>query len=156
DVIYKQTKIYPDFPGAGAAGGLGAALKIFLNAEIISGIDGIIEILNLDKKIKDCDIVITGEGSMDHQSAFGKAPLGIAKLAKKFTKKVIAINGRTDDSASEFLGKEIDTIYSCFGNEKYDLKYLKLNAKNKLKEAAEKFCRDVINSADVNKKIIVL
>jgi glycerate kinase len=156
DVIYKQTKIYPDFPGAGAAGGLGAALKIFLNAEIISGIDGIIEILNIDKKIKDCDIVITGEGSMDHQSAFGKAPLGIAKLAKKFTKKVIAINGRTDDSASEFLGKEIDTIYSCFGNAKYDLKYLKLNAKNKLKEAAEKFCRDVINSADVNKKIIVL
>ncbi len=156
DIIKKQTGINPDFPGAGAAGGLGAALKIFLNAEIISGIDGIIKILKIEDKIKKCDAVITGEGSMDYQSAYGKAPLGIAKLAKKFSKKVYAICGRTDDSAMEFLGKEIDTIYSCFGNSKHELKFLKQNAKQKLKEAAELLCDNILNSSDVNKKLISL
>jgi len=79
--------------GAGAAGGLGAGLFAFLNAEIRNGIDAIIEAIGLEENIKDADLVITGEGAMDMQTFFGKGVYGVAKLAKKYNKPVITING---------------------------------------------------------------
>jgi glycerate 2-kinase len=141
-IVKTQSGIETDFPGAGAAGGLGSALKVFLNAKISLGIESVIKILNIEEKIKSSDVVIVGEGSMDSQSVFGKAPYGIAWLAKKLNKKVIAINGRTDESDKMSYNKLFDEIYSCFGSEKLDLTYLKKNAKQRLTDAAKMFCND--------------
>ncbi len=80
-----------DMPGAGAAGGLGASLMAFLNAELRPGIDIVIEVVKLEEAIKDADLVITGEGKIDSQTIYGKAPIGVAKIAKKYNIPVIAI-----------------------------------------------------------------
>ena len=80
-------------PGAGAAGGLGAGLMAFLNAELIPGIDFILKLTELEKYVKKADLVITGEGKMDRQTLYGKAPAGVAKLAKKYNCPVIGIAG---------------------------------------------------------------
>jgi len=79
--------------GAGAAGGLGAGLVTFLNAELKSGTDIIIQVTHLEDKIKDADLVITGEGAMDNQTFYGKSAYGVAMLAKKYNIPVITVNG---------------------------------------------------------------
>lgn len=86
-----------DVPGSGAAGGLGAGLMAFLNAQLKSGIEIIIETLKLEEKIKEADIVISGEGKIDFQTAFGKTISGIAKLCKKHNKPLIVIAGTVED-----------------------------------------------------------
>ena len=87
--------------GAGAAGGLGAGLHAFLNATLRPGTDIIIEANDLESKIKEVDLVITGEGAMDKQTFFGKSSYGVAMLARKYNIPVITINGsvfmRRDD-----------------------------------------------------------
>lgn len=85
--------------GSGAAGGLGFALLSYLDAKMQSGISLVIEQTNIEEKIKNVDLVVTGEGRLDHQSAMGKAPIGIASLAKKYGKKVIAFAGCVTDNA---------------------------------------------------------
>lgn len=89
--------------GSGGAGGLGAGLIVFLNAEMKSGIDIIIEKTKIEEKIKNVDLIITGEGKIDYQTQFGKASYGLAKLGKKYNKKVIGICG--------FMGENIDNLY---------------------------------------------
>jgi glycerate kinase len=79
--------------GSGAAGGLGAGLAVFLNANLKPGTDVIIEATGLEDKIKEADLVITGEGALDNQTFFGKSVSGVAKLARKHSKPVITING---------------------------------------------------------------
>ena len=83
----------PDIKGAGAAGGLGFALKHYLNAQMLKGIDLVIKYTGIEEIIKDVDLVICGEGKIDYQTLSGKAPVGIAKLAKKYHKRVIAVGG---------------------------------------------------------------
>lgn len=90
-------------PGTGAAGGMGAALLAFLNAKLRPGIEIITELLNLDHLIKEADLVITGEGRLDHQSINGKVPVGVATIAKKYNKPVIAIVGS--------LGHDVEIVY---------------------------------------------
>ena len=85
--------------GAGAAGGLGYGFLGFLNAKLESGVDIIIEETNLESHLQDADFVITGEGRLDHQTAMGKAPIGVTKLAKKHNTKVIALAGSVSDDA---------------------------------------------------------
>ena len=80
-----------DVPGAGAAGGLGASLMAFLDAELKPGIEIIIEIVKLEQVIKGADLVITGEGKIDSQTIYGKAPIGVARIAKKYNIPVIAV-----------------------------------------------------------------
>ncbi|NJK85162.1 MAG: glycerate kinase, partial [Bacteroidales bacterium] len=82
-----------DIPGSGAAGGMGAALLAFMNAELRPGFSVISELIHLDDKISKTDLVITGEGKLDHQTRFGKTPSGVATIAKKFGKPVIAVAG---------------------------------------------------------------
>lgn len=82
-----------EMKGAGAAGGLGAGLVAFLDAELSPGTDIVISATSLEDKIKDVDLVITGEGAMDRQTFFGKSSYGVARLAKKYKKTVITING---------------------------------------------------------------
>ncbi|EOL9013511.1 glycerate kinase [Cronobacter malonaticus] len=80
-------------PGAGAAGGMGAALLGMLNAELRLGIEIVIESLGLAQAVRDADLVITGEGRLDSQSIHGKTPIGVARVAKQFQRPVVAIAG---------------------------------------------------------------
>lgn len=89
--------------GAGAAGGLGAGLMAFLNAQLKKGIDLIIEYTSLEERIKGADYVFTGEGSIDGQTLFGKTPYGVASIAKKYTVPVIAFSGR--------IGNGVEPLY---------------------------------------------
>lgn len=79
--------------GAGAAGGLGAAFAGFLHAELKSGIELVLNFVNMENYMKDADLVITGEGMLDGQTSMGKAPIGVAKLAEKYDVPVIALAG---------------------------------------------------------------
>ena len=85
---------YRDKAGAGAAGGLGFGLMSFCGATIRPGFDVVAETVGLESKMKDVDVVITGEGSLDRQTLEGKTPAGVARLARKLGKKVFAIVGR--------------------------------------------------------------
>ncbi|AOR23861.1 glycerate kinase [Clostridium taeniosporum] len=90
--------------GAGAAGGLGAALLAFLNGKLKRGIDLVIKHTNLSEKVKGADFLFTGEGSIDSQTIFGKTPIGVAKIAKRENVKTIAFAGK--------IGKEVESLYS--------------------------------------------
>ena len=100
-----------DFPGAGAAGGLGFAFNTFLNADLQSGIDIIINEIGLEKYIKNADLVVTGEGRLDFQTVMGKAPHGVAKIAKKYNKKVIAFSGIIGKGAEKCNENGIDAYF---------------------------------------------
>ena len=88
-----------NMPGSGAAGGMGFALLSYLNAKLMSGIELVMRETGLENYIKNADIVVTGEGRLDGQSYMGKAPIGVAKLAKKYNKPVIAFSGCVTDDA---------------------------------------------------------
>ena len=90
---------FHSIPGAGAAGGLGFGLIAWLNAEIKPGFEIISKKAGLEEKIRDSDLVITGEGKIDAQSKYGKTPYGVAKLAKKYKVPVMAFAGIVEDEA---------------------------------------------------------
>ncbi len=100
-----------DYKGAGAAGGLGFAFLSFTNATLEPGINIILEKTRLEDYIKDADIVVTGEGRLDSQTAMGKAPIGVAKLAKKYGKKVIAFSGCVTRDAEILNTHGIDAFF---------------------------------------------
>lgn len=116
-----------EFPGTGAAGGLGFALITYLNAKLESGINLVIKETLLEEYIKNSDIVITGEGRLDGQSYMGKAPIGVASLAKKHGKKVIAFSGCVTSDAVICNEYGIDAFFPilrtpCSLNEAMDSK----------------------------------
>ena len=86
-----------DRPGFGAAGGLGFGISAFINSELKSGINIVLEALNFNQYLLDADLVITGEGRIDSQSERGKAPIGVIKYANQLNCKVIVIAGSVDD-----------------------------------------------------------
>lgn len=96
-------------PGAGAAGGLGAAL-LALGAELRSGVGTVLDLVGFDDRVRDVDLVITGEGNMDEQSAAGKAPVGVARRAKRFGKPVVAVVGGRADNLDAVYGQGIDLV----------------------------------------------
>ena len=98
--------------GVGAAGGLGFGFLAFLNSKLESGIKIILEEIKLEEAVKDADIVITGEGRLDNQTAMGKAPIGVAKIAKKYGAKVIGIAGAITDDAVLCNEEGIDAYFS--------------------------------------------
>ncbi len=98
--------------GAGAAGGLGFAFLSYLpNVELKSGIDIILEAIGLEKELKDADIVVTGEGRLDSQTAMGKVPVGVARLAKRYGCKVIAFAGSVAEDAGKCNEEGIDAFF---------------------------------------------
>lgn len=101
----------PDYPGSGAAGGLGFALHTFLNASLEPGAKLIIEETHLEDDIQNADLVITGEGRLDAQTAMGKAPIGVAELAKKHGKPVIAFAGSVTEDAKVLNSRGIDAFF---------------------------------------------
>lgn len=96
-------------PGAGAAGGLGAAL-LALGAELRSGVETVLDLIGFDERVRDADLVITGEGNMDEQSAAGKAPVGVARRAKRYGKPVVAVVGGRADSLDAVYEQGIDLV----------------------------------------------
>lgn len=111
--IAKQSFIKADAnkPGTGAAGGLGFAFLTFTNATLKSGVDLILHETKLEEEIKDADIVITGEGCLDAQTAMGKAPIGVAKLAKKYGKLVLGFSGAVTKGAAACNEAGIDAYF---------------------------------------------
>ena len=100
-----------NYPGAGAAGGLGFAFLSYLGGSLESGIELVMDAVGLEKHIGESDIVVTGEGRLDGQSAMGKAPVGVARLAKKYSKPVVAFAGCVTDDAAECNGQGIDAFF---------------------------------------------
>ena len=96
-------------PGAGAAGGLGAAL-LALGAELRSGVETVLDLIGFDERVRDADLVITGEGNMDEQSAAGKAPVGVARRAKRYGKPVVAVVGGRADNLDAVCDQGIDLV----------------------------------------------
>lgn len=104
EVIKKDLTIdVKNQPGAGAAGGLGAGLLVFTGASLRSGVELVTELTHLEDKISQADYVFTGEGGMDFQTKFGKAPYGVAKAAKKYHKPVFACAG--------YIGEQVEVLY---------------------------------------------
>lgn len=104
-------KADPDAPGAGAAGGLGFAFLSYTNAVLESGIRIVLEETRLSDFIKDADLVITGEGRLDAQTIMGKAPIGVAAIAKKYRKPVIAFSGSVSEDAVKCNAHGIDAFF---------------------------------------------
>ncbi len=99
-----------DWPGAGAAGGLGFAFRTFLNAELVPGIELVMNAVGLEDEIRSADFIVTGEGCLDAQSLMGKVPGGVAALAKKYDKPVIAFAGMIKEE-DRLYGKGIDAMF---------------------------------------------
>lgn len=97
-------------PGSGAAGGLGAAFCVFLKAEMKSGIETVLDLIHFDELLEGVDLVITGEGRIDWQSAFGKVPSGIGNRCRKKGIPAIAIVGGMGDKAEMIFDHGIDSI----------------------------------------------
>ena len=110
-VSAKYEKADAEYPGTGAAGGMGFAFLAYTNAVLESGIKIILEETKLEDYVKDADIVITGEGRLDGQTAFGKAPIGVAKIAKKFDKTVLAFAGSVTKDAVVCNEHGIDAFF---------------------------------------------
>lgn len=124
-----------DAQGAGAAGGMGFALMAYLGAKLESGVELVIKETALEKHIKDADFVITGEGRLDGQSYMGKAPIGVAKLAKKYDKPVIAFSGCVTSDAIKCNEHGIDAFFPilrevCTLEKAMDVTYAAANLEN--------------------------
>jgi glycerate kinase len=100
-LVHKHLDTSVDFPGAGAAGGLGAGAKVFLNATMEKGVNYIMQCTGITEKIQDADLVITGEGKIDEQTFSGKVVSEVLKLATRGAKPVIAICGKCELSQEE-------------------------------------------------------
>ena len=107
----KYEKADAKYPCTGAAGGLGFAFLAYTNAVLESGIKIILEETRLENYVKDADIVITGEGRLDGQTVFGKAPIGVAKIAKKYDKTVLAFAGAVTEDAVACNEHGIDAFF---------------------------------------------
>ncbi len=132
----------PDFPGAGAAGGLGFAFLSFLNSELKPGIDLILELINIEECIKEADVVLTGEGKMDSQTIMGKAPVGIARLAKKYNKYVLAFAGAALHDAKVCNKEGIDAFFPIVRTPcTLEFAMDKINALENMKDTVEQVMR---------------
>ena len=135
-------KATPDLPGAGAAGGMGFAFAAFLGARLQSGISLVLDAIRAEEYVKNADVIITGEGRLDEQSAMGKAPMGVAELAKKHGKRVIAFAGCVTEEASKCNAVGIDAFFPILrGVVTLDEAMDAENAKRNLAKTAEQAFR---------------
>lgn len=122
-------------PGAGAAGGLGAGLMALLGGRLVSGIELVLDVLEFDAKAKGAQLIITGEGKFDAQSAFGKVPMGVAQRARSLGVPVVVVAGSVLPSADVLHGEGVTAYFSI------------LNQPMTLKEAMERGADLVENQA---------
>lgn len=129
-----------NMPGAGAAGGLGAGLHCFVSARLQKGIDLVLDLVELEKKIQGADLVITGEGQIDYQTRFDKAPAGVARLARRFKIPCIAVCGSVGEKINELYETGINSVFSiCSGP--HDLQEAMDNGSALLEKTAEQVIR---------------
>jgi glycerate 2-kinase len=129
---------YRNKPGAGAAGGLGFGLMSFCGATIQPGFDVVAEAVGLESKMKDVDLVITGEGSLDRQTLEGKTPAGVARMTRNLGKKVFAIAGRYDGNPQ--VRELFDGVYQLAQSdmsEKEQMKHAGALLRQKARELAQ-------------------
>ena len=100
-------------PGAGAGGGIGAAMMVFLDGRLRPGSEIVTETVGLDAAVADADLVITGEGRIDSQTIHGKTPIGVARVAQRHGKPVIAIAGCLSPNAAVVHSHGIDAVFSA-------------------------------------------
>ncbi|MCL4159754.1 UNVERIFIED_CONTAM: hypothetical protein GTU68_029666 [Idotea baltica] len=131
-------KIAANTPGAGAAGGLGFGSLIFLKGRLTPGFDLVADILDLENAVKTADFVITGEGKLDDQSLLGKGPGGVAHMARRFNKPVIAFCGIADLSGETQLFDEIIDIRPPFSTHEDNMR----EASRILTDAAKKYAEE--------------
>jgi glycerate kinase len=102
-----------DVQGAGAGGGIAAALRVFLRATLRPGIEIVADVVKLDAAVRDADLVVTAEGRIDGQSAGGKAPVGVARIARRHGKPVVAIGGSLAPDAGAVHAQGIDAVFGA-------------------------------------------
>ncbi len=129
-----------DLPGAGAAGGLGGGLVAFLDARLESGIQIMIQSSNLEQTIKDSDLVITGEGKTDEQTAFGKVPYGIGQIAKKYNIPVVCLSGALSEGSEQLYNHGVTALFSAIHRD-MTLKEAMDNTYEMVKSASENIVR---------------
>lgn len=146
EVIRKDLQISIEhIPGAGAAGGLGGGMIAFLGARLKPGFELISELLHLEDKIKNTDLIITGEGKLDDQTLFGKGPFALLEMALKLKKPVIAICGDVDGPESKFINKGFHRIYLLKGpnmTSRYAMENSKVLLEKTAHEAISDFSSD--------------
>ena len=130
-----------DQPGYGAAGGLGFAFKAFLNSELKSGINTVLETLNFNQYLLDADLVITGEGRIDSQSLRGKAPIGVINYANQLNCRVFVIAGSVDDPKTFNQKFNVTNSYSIV-NEKLSVEKAFEDPYGCLKKVSQKAAED--------------
>ncbi len=112
-VVESQMGVKADLePGAGAAGGLGYGLMVFCGATLETGIDLVLDAVNFEERLEGIDLVITGEGKLDGQTAYGKVPVGVSRRAKKQGIPVLAIAGDVDDDIEAVYDNGIESVMS--------------------------------------------
>jgi glycerate kinase len=131
-----------DIPGAGAAGGLGAGLMAFAGAHLAPGVDIVFEAIDLDGKLKSADLVITGEGRMDSQDIYGKAPMEVAKRARRRGIPSIAIVGSTGRDYRVVFDHGLDAVIGTV-NRPMTLDRAVVESARLVTEAAMRACRMV-------------
>jgi glycerate kinase len=127
-------------PGAGAAGGLGAGLLHFTGATLMPGVALVLDAVKFDERVKKADLVFTGEGRTDFQTAYGKAPAGVAQAAKKRAVPVVCLSGGLGEGANDVLAQGIDAVFSIAPGP-ISLQECLDNGKSLLADAAERICR---------------
>ena len=130
-----------DQPGYGAAGGLGYAFKAFLNSELKSGINTVLETINFNQYLLDADLVITGEGRIDSQSLRGKAPIGVINYANQLNCRVFVIAGSVDDPKTFNQKFNVTNSYSIV-NEKLSVEKAFEDPYGCLKKVSQKAAED--------------
>lgn len=131
--------------GGGAAGGIGAGCVAFLNAKLIGGIELVMQLASLEEYLKKADLVITGEGKIDEQSMQGKVVSGVASLAGKYNKRLIAVCGSLMIDSSQLNTIGVDAVYSILDRTK-DLHQAMQNAETVLTELACDLGRDLVHN----------
>jgi glycerate 2-kinase len=150
NIVQKQYGLdIANVKGAGAAGGLGAGVLFFLQASLQKGIDIIINATRLEEKLQGALLVITGEGRLDEQTAFGKTPFGVATVASKKNIPVIALAGSLGNGYQSLYEKGFTGIFSII-NKPMPLQEAIDNAALLLKESAENIVRLFINKQQFN------
>ena len=129
-----------ELAGAGAAGGLGAGLLFFTPAKLRPGVEIVLEAVKFVDVVKEAAFVITGEGRTDFQTAYGKAPVGVAKVAKQFSVPVFCISGGLGDGADDVLAQGIDATMSICSRP-LSLEECMRDGATLIEEAAARLCR---------------
>jgi glycerate kinase len=135
-------KAVAELPGAGAAGGLGAGLMFFSPAQLRPGVEIVLEAVDFAGVVEGAAFVVTGEGRTDFQTAFGKAPVGVARFAKQFGVPVFCLSGGLGDGANDVLALDIDAVMSIC-DRPLTLDACMKTGSTLIESAAERLCRIV-------------